>query len=91
MKVYLKAIATVGAVLFALSFVKVHAAEGKATKLNVHVKEMAKPPKYLVDGVETNAAEATIAVLQGKTALKCTEMEVEAGRNGLTLKGKKSN
>ena len=79
---FIKALAVIGAVLFGigmvLSFAEAHA-------LNVHVKEPAKPPTYLVEGKEVNAAEATIAVLQGKTALKCQQMEVEAGRNGLSL------
>lgn len=64
------------------------ALSGNAT--NIHVKEMAAPPTYLVDGKEVNAAEATVAVLQGKTAMKCTQMEVEASRAGLSLKAKKS-
>jgi len=78
---FLKLVATIAGVALFFS-IKVHA-------LNVHVKEPAAPPKYIVEGKETNAAEATVAVLQGKKALKCTEMEVEAGRNGLSLKAKK--
>lgn len=64
--------------------VKVHAS-------NVHVKEAAAPPTYLVEGKQVGAADATIAVLQGKQAMKCTEMQVEASRSGLALKAKKQN
>lgn len=82
---YIKATLTVAAALLALSFVKVHATT------NVHIKQQPAPPTYLVEGKEVNAAEATLAVLQGRTAMKCTQMEVEASRSGLSLKAKKNN
>lgn len=82
---FFKLVATIVGATLLLSIKEVHAAAG-----NVHIKEMAQPPKYLVNGKEVNAAEATVAVLKGERAMKCTEMEVEAGRNGLSLKAKKS-
>lgn len=77
---FFKLVATIVGLGFFLS-IKTHA---------LNVKEQPAPPKYLVDGKEVNAADATVAVLQGKRAMKCTEMEVEAGRSGLSLKAKKS-
>ncbi len=45
--------------------------------------------RYLVNGKETGAGEATLAALQGKVVMKCTQMMLAEGKNGLSFKTKK--
>lgn len=45
--------------------------------------------KYLVDGKEASAGQATLAKLQGKTVMQCSEMILAEGKNGLSFKKKK--
>jgi hypothetical protein len=55
------------------------------------LKPPAAPPTYVVDGKTVSAAEAMVALLNGKTAFKCTEMEAQETRGGISIKAKKAN
>ncbi len=55
------------------------------------LKQQSAPPVFVVDGKNVSASEAVVAVLNGKTAMKCTEMEAREGRSGITLKAKKAD
>lgn len=45
--------------------------------------------KYLVDGKEVNAGQATLAALNGKIVMQCSQMMLAEGKNGLSFKKKK--
>lgn len=55
------------------------------------LKPQAAPPTYEVDGKQASVAEATIALLNGRKAFKCTEMELQESRTGIAIKAKKGN
>jgi hypothetical protein len=67
----LKSIITIAGALLALSTIKVHATDFSKVK----IKAPTPPPTYSVDGAEVNAAEATVAALNGRKVLKCTAVK----------------
>lgn len=76
---------SIAIVLASIVTTKVH-----ATIKIKDLKEVAAPT-FTVDGKVSNVAEATQALLDGKRAFKCTEVELVASKTGISIKPKKGN